>query len=118
LARNSAALLSLAACCRWWDHKARKWYYHSIQGEEEADGHDWSVILLLCSHWLHVVGGGITRPESGITTAYKERRRRTAIQVFYVLEHSFMHFCTIAVMLLNRTGGVVWVLKPPVGSCT
>jgi hypothetical protein len=25
---------------------------------------------------------------------------------------------TSAVMLLNRTGGVVWALKPPVGACT
>ena len=25
---------------------------------------------------------------------------------------------TSAVMLLNRTGGMVWSLKPPVGSCT
>ncbi len=58
---NSAALLSLATFCRWWDHKARKWYYHSIQGEEEVDGYDWSDILLLFSHWLNVAGGGITR---------------------------------------------------------
>jgi hypothetical protein len=66
------------------DNKARKWYYHSIQGEEEADGHDWTDILLLCSHWLNVAGGGITRPGSGIITAYKERRRRTVTQVFIV----------------------------------
>jgi hypothetical protein len=79
LVRNFAALLSLAVYCRWRDHKARKWYYHSIQGEEEADGHDWSEILLLCSHWLNVAGGGITRPGSGTTTAYKERRRRTVM---------------------------------------
>ncbi len=84
MVRNSVALLSLAEYCRWWDHKARKWYCHSIQGEEEADDHDWSEILLLCSHWLNIVGGGITRPESGTTTAYKERRRPTATQVFIV----------------------------------
>ncbi len=74
LVRNSVALLSLAKCCRWWDHKARKWYYHSIQGEEEADGHDWSEILLLVSHWLNVAGGGITRPESGTITASRRGR--------------------------------------------
>ncbi len=143
-------MLSLAECCRWWDHKARKWYYHSIQGEEEADGNDWSEILLLRSHWLgilqvvgsqghevvlpqhtvqgeeqadnhdwseilllfsnwlsilqvvgsqgkkegligqkfccsalnqylHIACGGITSPESGTTTAYKERRRRAVV---------------------------------------
>ncbi len=46
MVRNSVALLSLAECCRWWDHKARKWYYHSIQGEEEADGHSGSLCVL------------------------------------------------------------------------
>ncbi len=62
MVRNSVALLSLAAYCRWWDHKARKWYFCRIQGEEEAVGHDWSEILLLCSHWLNVAGGGISKP--------------------------------------------------------
>ncbi len=82
--RNSVASLSLAAYYRWWGQKARKWFYNKIQGEEEADGHDWSGGLLLRSHWLNIAGGGITRPGSGTTTAYKERRRRTVTQVFYV----------------------------------
>jgi hypothetical protein len=69
----------LAAYCRWWDHKARKWYYHSIQGEEEANAHDWSEILMLCSHWPNIAGGGITRPESDTTIAFKERRRPTVM---------------------------------------
>ena len=31
---------------RWWDHKARKWYYHSIQGEE-VDGHSGAVAAVV-----------------------------------------------------------------------
>jgi hypothetical protein len=41
--------------------------------------HDWTDILMLCSHWLHIAGGGTTRPESGTTIAYKERKRRTVM---------------------------------------
>jgi hypothetical protein len=60
------------------------------QGKEKADGNDWSEILLLCSYWLNVAGGWITRPESGTTTANKERRRPTVM-----IGHKFCCFALI-----------------------
>jgi hypothetical protein len=65
-------------------------------------------------------------------TAHRINADRSPLSYFiYVLVPFLMHFTvscyfsnkfrvggSIAVMLLYRTGGVVWALKPPVGSCT